>query len=92
MAGALGLRAYEDFKALLGPRWAYYLFPLLNREIWDQARNAVWVVACLLRDGYWKIASWVSRQVELGASADMCELISIRPFLEDYLPAPAIGG
>jgi hypothetical protein len=41
MAKVLGFQWYDDFKENLGPRWAYYLFPLLDREDWNEARDVV---------------------------------------------------
>ena len=63
MASVLGFQWYDDFKENLGPRWAYYLFPLLDRVDWDEARDAVWVTACLLRDGFWKQARWLANVI-----------------------------
>jgi len=45
MASVLGFQAYEDFKRNLGPRWAYYLFPVLRGDRWDNCR----VLSVLLR-------------------------------------------
>lgn len=84
MAEVLGFKWYDEFNENLGPRWVYYLFRLLNREDRNVAINGVWVIAQLSSDGLWKHASWVSRQVELGASPDLSELFALKPWLEDY--------
>jgi len=80
MARVLGFQWYDDFKENLGPRWAYYLFPLLDREDWNDARDVVWVTACLLRDGYWKHARWLSNLIASGANLD--EAVALRPRME----------
>ena len=64
MASVLGFEAYEDFKGNLGPRWAYYLLPVLRGDRWDNCLVAVCVIARLLREGFWKQAGWVSRCIE----------------------------
>jgi hypothetical protein len=51
IASVLGFEAYEDFKRNLGPRWAYYLFPVLRGDRWDNCLVAVGVIARLLREG-----------------------------------------
>ncbi len=83
MAGVLGFQWYDDFKENLGPRWAYYLFPLLVREDWNEARDAVWVTACLLRDGFWKHARWLSSVIADGA--EMGEAMALRPDMEPVI-------
>jgi hypothetical protein len=88
LASTLGLSRYEDFKELLGPRWAYYLFPVLDRENWEDSRNAVWVIACLLRDGFWKWARYLSGSIELGACPTLLELLELHPFLSTYITGP----
>jgi len=36
MVSVLGFEAYEDFKRVLGSRWAYYLFPALKGDRWNR--------------------------------------------------------
>jgi hypothetical protein len=87
MAGILGFKWYNDFKENLGPRWAYYLFPMLDRADWNEVRDAVWPTACLLRDGSWKHARWLSRLIALGATLDVA--VALQPdteaIIESYL-------
>jgi len=85
MAKVLGFQWYDDFKENLGPRWAYYLFPLLDRDDWNEARDAVWVTACLLRDGFWKHARWLSSLISSGAS--LGEALAVRPDMEPVVVA-----
>jgi hypothetical protein len=80
MGEVLGFKWYDYSKEDLGPRWAYYLFPLLDREDWNEARDAVWVTACLLRDGFWKHARWLSSVIASGANMD--EALAVRPDME----------
>ena len=79
----LGFQWYDDFKENLGPRWAYYLFPLLDREDWNEARDAIWVTACLLRDGFWKHARWLSRLIASGAN--LGEAAAVRPDMGEVI-------
>ena len=67
-ASVLGFEAYADFKRNLGPRWAYYLFPVLRRDNWEEARSSVLLIARLLREGLWSFASKISGYVESGAA------------------------
>ena len=85
MASVLGFEAYEDFKRVLGPRWAYYLFPVLRGERWDNCLVAVVVIARLLREGFWKEAGSVSRSIESGANVDCSELTVLQPWLSEYV-------
>jgi len=85
MASVLGFKAYEDFKRNLGPRWAYYLFPVLRGDRWDNCVVAVGVIARLLREGFWKEAGWVSRSIESGANVDCSELTVLQPWLSEYV-------
>ena len=80
----LGFQWYDDFKENLGPRWAYYLFPLLDRGR-SEARDVVWVTACLLRDGFWKHARWHSSLIASGACLD--ETVAVRPDKEPVVAA-----
>ena len=85
MASVLGFEAYEDFKRNLGARWAYYLFPVLRGDRWDNCVVAVGVIARLLREGFWKEAGWISRSIGSGASADCFELTVLQPWLSEYV-------
>jgi hypothetical protein len=80
MAKVLGFQWYDDFKENLRPRWAYYLFPLLDHDDWNEVRDAVWVTARLLRDGFWKHARWLSSLIASGACLD--EAVAVRPDME----------
>jgi hypothetical protein len=85
MASVLGFEAYEDFKENLGPRWAYYLFPVLKGERWNNCFVAVCLIARLLREGFLKEAGWVSRSIESGANVDCSELTVLQPWLSEYV-------
>jgi len=85
MASVLGFEAYEDFKEKLGPRWVYYLLPVLKGERWDNCLVAVFVIARLLREGLWREAGWVSRSIESGANVDCSELSVLEPWLSEYI-------
>ena len=87
MASILGFEAYEDFKRILGPRWAYYLFPVLRGDNWGNCLIAVSVIARLLPVGFWKEAGWISRSIESGANVDCSELTVLRPWLSEYVDA-----
>ena len=84
-ASFLGFEAYEDFKRNLGPRWAYYLFPVLRGDRWDNCLVAVGVIARLLGEGFWKEAGWVSRCIESGANVNCSELAVLQPWLSEYV-------
>jgi hypothetical protein len=89
----LGFEAYEDFKRNLGPRWAYYLFPVLRGDRWDNCVVVVAVIARLLREGFWKEAGWVSRSIESGANVDCSELTVLQPWLSEYVDSvPGVTG
>jgi hypothetical protein len=85
MASVLGFEAYEDFKGILGSRWAYYLFPVLRGDRWENCLVAIGAIARLLREGLWKQAGWVSRSIESGANVDCSELTVLQPSLSEYV-------
>jgi hypothetical protein len=90
MASVLGFERYEDFKRNLGARWAYYLFPVLRGDRWDNCLVAVRVIARLLREGFWKQAGWVFRSIESGGNVDCSELTVLQPWLSEYVDS-ALG-
>lgn len=52
---------------------------------WSEARDVVWVTACLLRDGFWKHARWHSSLIASGACLD--ETVAVRPDKEPVVAA-----
>ena len=79
MAGLFEYHHYDDFNSRMGSKWAYYLFRLLNRETWLDAKNAIWAVGRLLERKKTRTARLIVGLVELGSPPDLQELESIWP-------------
>ena len=85
MAELFGFSRYDEFKEKMGRRWAYYLFRLLDREVWGEAENAVRVVGWLLERRGKRVARDIVNLIELGTAPDLSELRLIWPFIQNVL-------